>query len=103
MRGRNFHTYSFERVLADIRDARDHGARSIFLVDDNITLNVRRFEALCQAIIDAGLNDIDYIVQAMTSAIANHGERLAPLMRRGRLPLRVPRHREHPGRGPASS
>lgn len=82
MRGRNFHTYSFERVLADIRDARDHGARTIFLVDDNITLNVRRFEALCHAIIDAGLNKLDYFVQAMTSAIASHGETLAPLMRR---------------------
>jgi len=80
MRGRNFHAYSFERVLADIRDARDHGARSLFIVDDNITLNVRRFEALCQAIIDAGLNDLEYSVQAMTSAIANHGERLARLM-----------------------
>src|SRR5580658_393419 len=31
MRGRNFHTYSFDRVLADIRDAYDHGARTIFL------------------------------------------------------------------------
>ena len=82
MRGRNFHTYSFERVLADIRDARDHGARTIFLVDDNITLNVRRFEALCHAIIDAGLNQLDYFVQAMTSAIADHGETLAPLMQR---------------------
>jgi radical SAM superfamily enzyme YgiQ (UPF0313 family) len=82
MRGRNFHTYSFERVLADIRDARDHGARSILLVDDNITLNVRRFETLCQAIIDNGLNTIDYTVQAMTSSIATHGETLAPLMRR---------------------
>ena len=51
-------------------------------MDDNITLNVARFEALCQAIIQAGLNSIDYIVQAMTSAIANHGERLAPLMRK---------------------
>jgi radical SAM superfamily enzyme YgiQ (UPF0313 family) len=81
MRGRNFHTYSFERVLADIRDARDRGARSLFIVDDNITLNVRRFEALCQAIIDAGLNDLEYTVQATTSAIANHGERLARLMR----------------------
>src|SRR5205823_2955146 len=74
--------YSFDRVLADIRDARDQGARAIFIVDDNVTLNVPRFEALCQAIIDAGLNSIDYIVQAMTSAIANHGETLAPLMRR---------------------
>jgi radical SAM superfamily enzyme YgiQ (UPF0313 family) len=54
MRGRNFHTYSFDRVLADIRDAREHGARSIFIVDDNISLNIRRFEALCRAIIDAG-------------------------------------------------
>ena len=82
MRGRNFHTFSFDRVLADIRDARAHGARSIFLVDDNITLNVRRFEALCRAIVDAGLNDVDYLVQGMTSAIADHGETLAPLMRR---------------------
>lgn len=82
MRGRNFFAYSFDRVMADIRDARDRGARAIFVVDDNITLDVKRFTALCQAIIDAGLNDIDYTVQAMTSSIANHGEVLAPLMRR---------------------
>ncbi len=82
MRGRNFHTYSFERVLADIRDAREHGAKCLFLVDDNITLNVERFEALCHAIIDVRLNDLEYFVQGMTSAIANHGEILAPLMRR---------------------
>jgi anaerobic magnesium-protoporphyrin IX monomethyl ester cyclase len=81
MRGRNFHTYSIERVLADIRDARDHGARVIFIIDDNITLDIKRFEALCRAIIEAGLNDIKYTVQAMTSAIANHGATLAPLMR----------------------
>ena len=82
MRGRNFHTYSFDRVLDDIQDARDHGARAIFLVDDNITLNVKRFEALCQAIVDAGLHTIEYMVQGMTSAIANAGETLAPLMRK---------------------
>jgi radical SAM superfamily enzyme YgiQ (UPF0313 family) len=82
MRGRNFHTYTFDRVLADIRDARDHGARAIFIVDDNISLNIKRFEALCQAIIDAGLNDIVYSVQAMTSPIAMHGETLAPLMQK---------------------
>ena len=82
MRGRNFFTYSFDRVLDDIRDARDHGARTIFLVDDNIMLNVRRFEALCEAIIAAEFNGIDYFVQAMTSSIANHGETLAPLMKR---------------------
>jgi anaerobic magnesium-protoporphyrin IX monomethyl ester cyclase len=82
MRGRNFFTYPIERVIADIRDARDRGARAIFLVDDNIVLNVRRFEALCHAIIEAGLDRIDYVVQAMTSTLANHGATLAPLMYR---------------------
>ena len=66
MRGRNFHPYPIDRVLADIADARSHGARAIFLVDDNITLDVRRFEALCQSIIDSGLSDIEYVVQGMT-------------------------------------
>jgi radical SAM superfamily enzyme YgiQ (UPF0313 family) len=81
MRGRNFYTWTVDRVLADIADARRRGAKAIFIVDDNITLNVARFEGLCRAIVDAGMNDIDYIVQAMTSAIAARGEALAPLMR----------------------
>src|SRR5262249_61659742 len=85
MRGRNFHPYSIERVLADIADARRNGARAIFLVDDNITLDIRRFEALCTAIIDSGLNNVDYVVQAMTSPLAQHGATLAPLMRRAGL------------------
>ena len=38
-------------------------------------------EALCRSIVAAGLNDIHYIVQAMTSSIAGHGATLAPLMR----------------------
>jgi anaerobic magnesium-protoporphyrin IX monomethyl ester cyclase len=82
MRGRNFHTWSIERVIADIKDAYARGARAIFIVDDNITLNVKRFEALCQAIVDARLQHVDFIVQAMTSSIAAHGETLAPLMRK---------------------
>ena len=82
MRGRNFHPYSIDRVLADIADARAHGAEAIFLVDDNITLDVERFAVLCDAIVDAGFDDADYVVQAMTSPLAHHGARLAPLMRR---------------------
>ena len=82
MRGRNFHVYSIDRVIADIVDARSRGARAIFLVDDNITLDIHRFEGLCQAIIEAGLNDIEYLVQAMTSPLAQHGATLAPLMKR---------------------
>ena len=82
MRGRNFETWPIDRVIADIADARERGARAIFIVDDNLTLNVRRFEALCAAMIDARLNDVDYLVQAMTAPIAMHGATLAPLMRR---------------------
>jgi len=82
MRGRNFHTFSNERVLADIADARRHGARAIFLVDDNVMLNVGRFEGLCRDIAAAGFDDVDYIVQAMTSSLAEHGDTLAPAMKR---------------------
>jgi radical SAM superfamily enzyme YgiQ (UPF0313 family) len=81
MRGRNFHTFGIERVLADISDARRRGAEAIFLVDDNITLDVHRFEALCRAIIESGLQHIEYFVQAMTAPLAQHGATLAPLMR----------------------
>ncbi len=82
MRGRNFHRLPVERVIDDIRNARERGARAIFIVDDNVTLDVPRFAALCRAIADAGLNDVDYLVQAMTSSIAAHGDTLGPLMRR---------------------
>ena len=82
MRGRNFHRFPVARVIDDIADAKRRGARVIFIVDDNITLDVSRFTALCEAIVNAGLNDIDYMVQGMTSAIAAHGEQLAPLMRK---------------------
>jgi radical SAM superfamily enzyme YgiQ (UPF0313 family) len=82
MRGRNFHRFPMPRVLDDIADARTRGARVIFFVDDNITLDVPRFETLCRAIIDRGLNDLDYIVQGMTAPIAAHGTTLAPLMKK---------------------
>ena len=81
MRGRNFHRFPIERVIEDISDAVARGARSLFIVDDNITLDMPRFEELCAAIIRAKLNRIDYLVQAMTASIATHGERLAPLMK----------------------
>jgi radical SAM superfamily enzyme YgiQ (UPF0313 family) len=82
MRGRNFHVWTLDRVIEDIVDARRRGATAIFIVDDNITLNVKRFQALCEAIVDARLNDIDYIVQAMTSSIAAAGDSLAQAMRK---------------------
>jgi len=82
MRGRNFHRFPISRVIEDIADAHQRGARAIFFVDDNITLDVPRFKEICQAIINAKLNAIDYFVQGMTAPIATHGDELAGLMRR---------------------
>jgi hypothetical protein len=89
MRGRNFHAYPVDRVLADIADARSHGAEAIFLVDDNITLDVARFETLCHAIIDAGFDNVDYPCSDNRAARLRRDSRVdAP----GGLPLRVSRH-----------
>jgi len=71
MYGRNFRKFPIERVIEDINDAEAHGAGSIFFPDDNITLDVRRLESLCQAIIDAGLTHLKYKTQASASGIAS--------------------------------
>ncbi len=64
MYGRTYRTYKIERVLEDIRDARERGARAIMIADDNITLDGARYKDLCEAITDAKLNSIRYSVQA---------------------------------------
>ncbi|MEP9410771.1 MAG: B12-binding domain-containing radical SAM protein [Candidatus Brocadia sp.] len=71
MYGRTFRTYSFERIMQDLANAKKFGARYIAFADDNITLNVKRFESLCDAIVAAGHNDLRYIVQASTAGIAS--------------------------------
>lgn len=71
MYGRNFRKFPIQRIIADIQDAEAHGAGSIFFPDDNITLDVKRLEQLCQAIIDAGLTHLRYKTQASASGIAS--------------------------------
>lgn len=71
MYGRTFRTYSFERITRDLENAKKNGARYIAFADDNITLQVKRFEALCDAIVAAKHNDLRYIVQASTAGIAS--------------------------------
>jgi len=83
MRGRNFHTFAFDRVLADIpRPAITERGRSSWWTKHHVERPTVR-GPLCRAIIDAGLDDLDYLVQAMTSAIAANGTTLAPLMAAG--------------------
>jgi radical SAM superfamily enzyme YgiQ (UPF0313 family) len=71
MYGRRFRRFSIERVIEDILDAEAHGAGSIFFPDDNITLDPKRLEKLCGAIIDAGLTHLRYKTQASASGIAS--------------------------------
>lgn len=71
MYGRRFRRFYLERVIEEIQDAEAHGAGSIFFPDDNITLDPRRLERLCQAIIDAGLTHLRYKTQASASGIAS--------------------------------
>jgi anaerobic magnesium-protoporphyrin IX monomethyl ester cyclase len=71
MYGRKFRKFPLDRVIIDIQDAEAHGAGSIFFPDDNITLDVKRLELLCQAIIDSGLTHLRYKTQASASGIAS--------------------------------
>ncbi|HIE26097.1 TPA: B12-binding domain-containing radical SAM protein [Candidatus Poribacteria bacterium] len=71
MYGRNFRRYKIDRVLQDIKNAQAYGAQAAAMVDDNITLDVKRLEEICEAIIDARLNHIHYSVQASTRGIAS--------------------------------
>ena len=69
MYGTTFRTFKFERVLADIQDAKNHGAKLVLFTDDNITIDGKRYLELCDAIINSGLNDIIYITQASITGI----------------------------------
>ena len=79
MYGSSFREFEIERVISDIEDAKKYGVSCFFFADDNITLNVPRFEQLCDAIIEHGLNDAWYIIQASCVGIAS-SETLAEKM-----------------------
>ncbi len=71
MYGKSFREYRIDRVMQDIGDAKKHGANYIIIADDNFSLNVKRFEEICDAIVDSGHNDIRYIIQASSVGIAS--------------------------------
>ena len=83
MYGRSFRRYPFDRILDDIRDAEAHGARSIFFPDDNMTLDVKRMERLCDAIVEAGLDHLKYKVQASARGIGSSRRLVEKMARAG--------------------
>ncbi len=83
MYGKTFRRFSIERILADIANAKQHGANFIIFSDDNFTLDIKGFETLCDAIVDAGHNDIRYIIQASSSGIASSNILVEKMARAG--------------------
>lgn len=83
MYGRKFRTYAIERVMEDIANAKKQGAKYLAIADDNITLNAKRFEELCDAITKAGHNDIGYIVQTSCTGIASSNTLAEKMARAG--------------------
>ena len=69
MYGKSYRKYKFERVISDIKDAQAKGAKSIFFTDDNITLDGKRFKALCETIKNEKLNNINYLMQGSIKGI----------------------------------
>ncbi len=64
MYGKSFRVFPIDRVLADIEDAYGRGARHIFCTDDNITLDMDRFERLLDGIIGLHHRDLVFTTQA---------------------------------------
>ncbi|UCH96467.1 MAG: cobalamin-dependent protein [Candidatus Aminicenantes bacterium] len=71
MYGKSFRTYKIQRVMRDLENAKRSGTRMILFSDDNITLDVHKFEHLCEEIIKNGHNDLIYGVQVSSIGISS--------------------------------
>ena len=70
MYGTTFRTFSIDRVLADIEDMYRRGTRHVFILDDNITLDVPRLMDLCDGIIGMKRPKMQFVIQASSAGIA---------------------------------
>lgn len=71
MYGRTFRKYNIERVVQDIKNATVNGVKLLFIIDDNAFVNIEHIHNVCDAIIQNGLNSIDYFIQASVHGIAS--------------------------------
>jgi len=83
MYGTSFRLFPLDRVLADIEDAYSRGARHIFCTDDNITLDMDRFEALCDGVISLKLKDLLFTTQASPIGFAKRPDVAKKMERAG--------------------
>ncbi|HJV34534.1 B12-binding domain-containing radical SAM protein [Geomonas sp.] len=81
MYGANFRCHTLERVIADLKELKRRGTESVLIVDDNITLDPPRFRRLAEAIVENGLNSMEYLVQASVAGIVADPELIPALAR----------------------
>ena len=86
MYGSSFRCYTIERVIADLKELRRRGTETVLLVDDNITLDATRFRHLAEAIVENGLNSMEYLVQASVAGIVGDPE-LIPMLARANFTM----------------
>ncbi len=68
--GRVYREFTLDRVLSDIENVYAQGTRFIVLVDDNITLDVKRLNELCENLIKAQFRNLKFFAQAAVKPIA---------------------------------
>lgn len=83
MYGRSFRTYAIQRVMEDIASAKKMGIKMLFFADDNITMDSRRLEDLCDAIIQNGHDDLIYGAQASAIGIGSSAKLVEKMARAG--------------------
>lgn len=88
MYGQTLRKFPIPRIVEDLTRLKAAGARVVFLVDDNITYDAEHFKSVCRAIIDNGLNSMEYAIQASAHGIAKNPD-LVELMERANFRLIV--------------
>jgi anaerobic magnesium-protoporphyrin IX monomethyl ester cyclase len=83
MYGKTFRVFPLDRVAADVEDAYRRGARHVFITDDNITMDMDRFEQLCDRIIELGLSDLKFTTQASPIGFARRPEVVKKMVQAG--------------------
>lgn len=86
MYGATFRPFPIERIVADLKSLKSDGIGLVFFADDNITYNANHFKSVCKAIIENGLNDLEYSIQASALGIAKNPD-LVELMDRANVRL----------------
>jgi radical SAM superfamily enzyme YgiQ (UPF0313 family) len=81
MYGSTFRCYAVDRVIADLKELQRRGTQTVLLVDDNITLDAARFRKIAEAIVEHGLDSMEYLVQASVAGIVSDPDLIPALAR----------------------